>query len=159
MRSVSDVFLAAANAQTTAEIPIILLVIDHPTLSDPIRVCHNTENVTHDGETYYAFPFLIDLPADRDDELPRVTLTIDNTDRSIIPTLRTITTPPTVTMSVVLHGTPDVIEAGPYEFTLREMTYNAGSIQGFLSYEAILDEPFPGDEFIPPYFPGLFENV
>lgn len=152
-------FKRAAFAQNTGEAPIILLQIDHPTLATPIRVCHNTEAITHDGDSYLPFPFLIDLPADRDDELPRVTLTIDNVDRSIIPAFRAITSPPTVTMKVVLATSPDDVEAGPFEFSMREINYSAGSIQGFLSYEAILDEPFPGDSFTPSIFRGLFETI
>lgn len=158
-RNVTAIFKRAAFAQTTPECPVILLEIDHPTLSVPIRVCHNSEDVISNGDTYIAFPFLIDMPADRDDEIPRVTLTIDNIDRSIIQALREITSEPSVEMSIVLAGTPDDIEAGPFPMTLREITYDVWQIQGYLSYEPILDEPFPGDAFTPNYFPGLYNAV
>lgn len=154
--SVSANALAASFAPETDEVWVALLLIEHAAIT-PIRVCDNMEDVVSNGQTYVAYPFDIRLPGSNAREMPKVTLTIDNVDRTIVETLRAVATPATVTLSIVLASSPDTIEAGPYRMTLRSArTPNPAQVQGELAYEDVLNQPFPAASFTPNLFPGLF---
>jgi hypothetical protein len=155
-RSVSNTFKTAIYTQDTSELFLFLLEIDHADLDTPLRFVNNTEDVTSDSNVYTAFPFMINLPADKEDQLPRVTLAIDNIDQTIVQTLRELSSPATVSVSLILHRDPDTIEAGPFEFTMKNATYTAEVVTCELAYEDILNEAFPGDSFTPNHFTGLF---
>ncbi|MBE0598443.1 MAG: DUF1833 family protein, partial [Desulfuromonadales bacterium] len=122
---------------------------------------HTTALFGFDGHlgspyVYQPFPFDIALPADRDDQISKVTLTIDNVDRAIVRAVRELASAPTVTLEIVLASSPDVVEAGPFEFTLQDAGYDALTVSGTLGYEDILNEPFPAGAFVPAAFPGMF---
>lgn len=146
----------ALFAQETEEAFIVLLTIDHANLLTPQRFAHNTVDFISRGETYLAYPFEIDLPGQDPERPPRVTLRIDNVSREIVLTLRQIQSAPTVTMEVVMASTPDNVEAGPYEFTLRSVDGDAFLIEGELSFEDILNDAYPAGDFTPATHPGLF---
>ena len=156
-RSVSATLEAALYQQETNEIFHTLLEIAHAGMSETLRYVDNTADVTSNGDVYTAFPFVIySPPADTDDYLPSVRLTIDNIDRVIIAELRSIDSAPTVDVSIVLASDPDTIECGPLQFTLKSISYDAQTITAELSYENILNEPFPAGTFTPTDFAGLF---
>ena len=156
-RSVSATLEAAVYAQQTDQVFHILLEIAHADMSATLRFVNNTADVTSNFETYTAFPFTIDFPpADGEDQLPRVTLVIDNIDRSIIAELRDIDSAPTIDVSVILAAVPDTVECGPLQFTLKSIDYDAQVITAELGFEDILNEPFPAGTFTPTDFAGLF---
>lgn len=156
MRPLSSVARRALFAQETDQVFLLLLTIAHPSLTASIRCVDNTEDIVSRGETYIAFPFEITLPDERDETPPRMRLRIDNVDRSIVQAVRTIQSPPTITLEVVLAASPSTIEARFDGFQLRQTTYDALTVEGDLEAEAVLSEPFPAGSFIPSDFPGLF---
>lgn len=144
-------------AQETGEVFLLLLVIEHPSLPAPIRVVNNTEDIDSGGVTYQRFPFELALPPENDEAPPTVSLRIANADRQIVQAVRSLAGEAmTVALSVVMASSPDTVEAGPYRFTLRDVTYDAAIVEGTLRFEDILNEPYPADEFTPARFPGLF---
>jgi hypothetical protein len=144
-------------ASQTGEAFIVLLTLSHPTLANPIRVCSDGQALISNGNTYVAFPFRISLPAEAEGAPPTTELEIDNVDRSIVKAVREATGEPIqISMSVVLASSPNTIEAGPFDFTLRNVEYDASVVRGQLQYEDILNEPYPGDTMTPSRFPGLF---
>lgn len=147
--------LAAAFAQETGEAYLFILEISHPSLSEPIRITNNHEAVVSNGNTYTPLNFEIDIP-DQGEDVPNVTVKIDNVDRVIVDNIRAINSPPTFSLSVVLSSTPDIIEAGPFEMRLSDVEYDAFVVSGRLMFEDILTEPYPAGSFNPPSFPGLF---
>ena len=157
-RSTSSTLRQAVFAEETGKVFLLLLTIQHADIGSPdtLYFVDNFENVTSGGHTYTAFPFTIDLPGDSDDELPRVQLTIDNVDRSIVEAIRNLGGAPTVTLSVVLSSSPNTIEAGPFEMKMRNAEYDSLVVTGDLQSDDILNEPYPGDAFTPQNFPGLF---
>jgi hypothetical protein len=155
-RNVTSVLKGAAFAQETDQVFLILLEINHSSLAAPIRAVNNQVNIESNGDTYIGFPFDITLPQDFEDALPSVTLTICNVDRSIVYAIRTLTGPPTVTISVILASDPDTIEAGPFSMTLREASYDSMVVSGMIMAEDVLNEPYPADDFTPANFRGLF---
>ena len=156
MRTLSPVALNAVLEQQTDVVYHTLLTIDHPDFAAPIRVVDNNADVVSNGETYTAFPFLINLPAEQDNQLPHVQLTIDAIDQTIIRALKALTTPPTVELSVKTSNDPDVIEVGAYKFTMSSTTFNALILTSTLRFEDLLHEPYPSQRFLPSNFPGLF---
>jgi hypothetical protein len=153
--TVSSTFKAALFGQQTGEALLVLLAIDHDDMASTLYVVNNTENITSNAQEYIAFPFETKLP-DFSQGIPKAQLTISNVDRQIVQTIRSITSKPTVTLSVVLSSTPDTIEYGPLDFEMDNVQWNVFVVTGTLSFENIHDEPYGGDRFTPNMFPGLF---
>lgn len=156
-RNLSATALESILAQHTDEEWVILLTLDHPDMADgPIRVARRREVLISRGHEFVAFPFDVHLPGQSDEQLPTVQLQIDNVDRRIVQAVREIRTAPTVLLEVVIASQPDIVEFTSDQFTLANVSYNAQVVSGTLSYEAFLDEPFPGDLITPDAFPGGF---
>lgn len=155
-RTVSSVFRSAAFAQQTDQIYLILVVINHASLAQPIRVVNNFSNITSNGNEYIGCPFDLELPGDSEEALPGASIIICNVDRQIVQAVRSVTGPPTITISVILASSPNTVEAGPYSMILREANYDTMSVSGNIVSEDVLNESYPGDSFTPGNFPGLF---
>lgn len=156
MRNLSSTALQAIYDNDTDEVFLVLITIDHSVLSEPIRVVANSENTTSRGDEYIAYPFDIQLPSDEESSPPRAQIVIDNVDREIVKSLRSITSPASFSIEVVLASDPDVIEASWYNFELRNVKGDVFQISGELTIEDVSSEPYPGDTFTPSKFRGLF---
>lgn len=155
-RNVSATARQALYDQSSGEVFLVLLEIDHPDLTAPIRLVHNTEEVIHGGNTYAPYAFKVDLPDENEDGIGNAKLTIDATDRQIVYAVRAVTDAPSLTIKIVLASSPDVIEAGPLEFKLGPVSYNAEAVTVDLIYEDRLHLKVPYLTFTPEYFGGLF---
>ena len=156
MRNLSLAARQSMMAQQTDVVWHILLTISHESLLEPIRVVNNTENVTSRGNVFQAFPFLINIPEDSAERTPTVQLQIDNIDRSITQTIRSLASKPTIILEIITSADTDQLEVGPFEFQLSNVDYDAMLITGTLNYEPILFQPYPSDTFTPSTCPGLF---
>jgi hypothetical protein len=85
-------------------------------------------------------------------------MSIDNIDTEILKAIRNLTGKrPSVRMEVVLASSPDTVEAGPFNFSILSINYNAASIQGTIGFEDdILNTAFPADTYTPTNSKGLF---
>jgi len=155
-RLVSLPALQGALAAQTDEVYLVLLQIDHADLPSPIRLVNNSVDVTSSGDVYTAFPFEVQLPDDREDKEPLASLKIDNVSRDLIDEIRSIQSPPLMTISVILESSPSIIEWGPLELETRGVTYDASSIVFRLGYSTFTREPFPFRTFDSVNFPGMF---
>ncbi len=149
-------FQHAINGPVTDQAFILLAQIDHASLLQPIRVAQNWQDVVSNGHTYLAFPFTVMLPDDISDQMPRPTLEIDNVDLSITDAVRGMTTPATVTLSIVLSGDPNTVEFGPFQLTLRKVEYDMQTVKGELAFDELWGEQYPGDTINPTNYPSLF---
>lgn len=138
-----------------SDLPLILLTLDHDDLVEPLRVVNNKSDITSNGEVYTAFPFEIELPSDLEDAPPNARLRIDNVSREIGQTIRSISTPPSLTVQVVRGDAPDTVELEFSGMVLRNVRYDALTVQGDLEFEDLTREPFPAITFSPADFPGL----
>lgn len=154
-RTVSSTLKASVFAQNTEQVYLALLVISHADITTLRFVC-NTEDVTSGGNVYTAYPFDIRLPQERDDQPPQMPIIIDNVDRAIVDEIRTLTSAPDITLTMVLASSPNTLEYGPVEATLRNVKWDLGTITGDLQAEDLLNEPYPGYAFTPQTTPGLF---
>ena len=154
-RTLSPTARRALYAAQTDEQFVTLLRLSGTGIAT-IYVCDDAVDVVSRGDTYLAFPFRIDSPPENEDKLEASSLIIDNVDQQIVQAVRLITAPMRVEMEVVLASAPDTVELGPVRFSLREVRYDALTIQGRLLHEDVLNEPFPADAFTPGSYPGLF---
>jgi hypothetical protein len=154
--TVSTAFKTSAFAADTADVWLVLLTISHASISPSVRVVNNTEAITSNGNEFIAFPFDLALPDSREDAPPRARLTIDNVSREIAQAIRSITSPPTVTIEIIRASAPDTIEASFPDFKLRNVTWDVGKVSGDLTVEDFTSEPYPAGIFSPASFPGLF---
>lgn len=154
-RSLSITAREAVFAQQTGEVFLFLLELDHESYSVPVRVVNDYNDITSNGNLYTAFPFQVVLPKNSE-EISKATLIIDNVSRELIASVRSIDTGLSASLSLVLASSPDTIEAGPFNFTLTNVMYNAMTIRGELNYENILSQQYPKETFTPQNHPGLF---
>lgn len=82
--SFSNEFKINVNKLNADEQVLILMIIEHPFLSDPVRLVNDNRNFIFDGEDYIAMPFSVKRQDDVQNELPRVTLTVPNVGRSLV---------------------------------------------------------------------------
>lgn len=158
MNQVSPAAMQAMMAQTTNEVFLSFMRVEHPSLSAPILlVCNYEPIVRHDG-TYQPFAFNAPSPAQVEDgKVPQTQITIDNTDLSVQQAMRTLRSPPTVTLFTALASSPDVVEEGPYVFQLAGVDCDENQITGTLSYDAsVFDQNMPAQIYSPVNSPGLF---
>jgi Domain of unknown function (DUF1833) len=153
---VSTAARQAMFAQETGEAFLILLTIDHPDFTAPIRVVNNTVNVTSGGQEYFAYPFDLTLPDSDHDKDIVAHLSIDNVSREITEAIRDADEPPTVEIAVIRAAAPDAHEISLPTFTLRDVNWDALTISGELVLSDITFEPYPAYVFDPNRFPGLF---
>jgi hypothetical protein len=147
--------IASLFRQHSDDVWLVLLTISHPSMTT-VRVVNNTEPIVSNGQAYSAFPFQIQLPQDAAERMATATLTISNVDRSLVDEIRTIAGRPTVSIAVIAAARPDDVEFGPLEFELSGVQWNAEAISGQLTYEPVMQQPFPAGVFDPQRFPGLF---
>jgi len=146
----------ALFAPQTDKVFLTLITINHADLGSPLRFVNDNVQIVSNSNTFLPFPFEIALPPAVADELVVASLRIDNIDRGITSTLRTITSAPTVTIEVVLSNDADNRQLGPLTFTWRVASFDAFTVEGELLFEELLSEPYPGDRVTPSTFPSVY---
>ena len=139
-----------------------VLAIGHASLAVPLLLCNNGEDIEIDDLTFTAVPFDVTLPDDREDGVPTVSITLDNSDQALTPLLRSITGDLSVTVASARAVNLDVspptftIEIVYLPFSLSDCVLTAEAAQLNLSYENGFATEFPADDFTPSDFPGMF---
>lgn len=139
------------RAGLMSEIPFVCLTFDHPTLSDPILVVNNTEDVVRSAGTFVAFPFTFRDYIRGDNDFPTGEITADNVDRTIMTALRGLPSPmPTVTYECVLSGDVNTVVQGPMEFVVLGFSASLHTISLRIALDySFLSDAFPKDIFTP----------
>lgn len=153
-RTLSPAMTAAIAAESTDECPLMLVTIAHDDLDAPIRVVNNIENITSNGETFIGLPFAIELP-DEGDRPGEARISVDNVNRAIAEAVRSISTPPDVTIQVILASQPDTIDLELTGLKMRDVTMDASAVTGYLRFEELTVEPVAAT-MTPSRFPALF---
>lgn len=159
-------FFSAIHGRSVDEVFILLVTITHESLSIPIRICNDTRDmlesgyrgVLSQGEEFTYIPFDIKLPNLEQDTIPTSKLSCDNISREITKAIQAITTPPEVRMQIALSSDPDTIEYDIEGFVLNNVNWDVLVIEGDLTVEYFMSEPYPAPEFTPSRFPGLFRG-
>ncbi len=155
MRTISGQALQAVQANCTGEVFLFLAKIEHDDLASPIRYVNNTEAIVNTEGTWNPSHFDFVLP-EEGDEMKGAQITIGNVDRSLVPIIRSISSPPTITMSLILADSPDTFEWGPVEFQLAGVQYDVSKISGTISATKNLNSNMSRYRFTPDLFPGAF---
>lgn len=157
----------AVNAPLTDEVFIILITIDHPTLTQPIRVSNDptqmlpsaqVRGTISQGDEYIFFPFDFSFPSQEANASPIAQIRIDNVSREISTVINEMNSAPSFDIKVVLASAPDIIELELPDFKLRNAEWNAVGVTGDITVEYFDQEPFPSGRFNPSGFTGLFAS-
>lgn len=147
---------------------ITLLTITGTGISPALRIADGyTQRISEDSEdvlygvvsrtnNYIFLPFQISLPTEEVASAPRCTISITDVTRYLLPTIRSISSTPSVKIELVLSASPDTVEATFDGFQMGSISYNSDGITAELSVASLTQEPFPAHTFTPSYFPGLF---
>ena len=80
----SDEFKINVNKLNSDELVLVLLEINHPFLSQTIRLVNDNRDFLLNGNNYLAMPFQITRQNDVQGEIPKVSLVVSNVGRSLI---------------------------------------------------------------------------
>jgi len=155
-RIVSATAQQAVNAPQTNQVFLVIVEITHTDLVTPLRFVNNNVDITSNGNVYTACAFNFTPPADEDGTIKNTQIIIDNVDRSITQVIRALVGPPSLSISIILADNPNDIEVGPWEFILRNVTYNISTIGGDLIYLNYLLDYFSPIVYNANNFPGLY---
>lgn len=136
---------ARQQVQSSQVQDVILVVLDitHPgsdtVPATNIRVVNNNESITWDGNLYEAASFKFTPPSQEEGEASAARLSISNIDRRIVEVVRSINSSPKVEANIVFVRYDDTVpaverEAGPWTFDLSQVSYNAKTVTGTLSF-------------------------
>ena len=165
-RLVSLGFRAAANAEHTGEVPVALVTITHPDLDAPVRLSSDPTSrlsadplrygTRHRGDVYEFVLMAALLPDDKQDAPPTVTLEFDNVAADMVQLVRSVTTPATVDIAVVLASDPDVIEEQYTGLIAIRAPYDESRISFEIARQDIAPRPWPAHRMTAARFPGQF---
>lgn len=146
--------------------PIFLITITHTSLATPIRLSTDaTVRLTEEPLVYatqsrsndYLYAGVaITIPNEEDRSPPSSKLIIQNIDRDLIPTARSISTPASAEIELVLASDPDTVEITFVAMDMVNLVYNQDTLTFDLIIDALVSEPYPAGTFSPAYFAGLF---
>lgn len=162
-------FRDAAYPEQTGAAFATLLTIEHEDLATPILLTDNGSAIVYasdltDGAgnvaaltgTYVSMPIEIEAPGQSDDRL-RGTIRVPNVDQAIGAAIESIATPATITITVVLAGSPSVIVGGPHRMLeLSDVRGDALVIEGAVTRPALTVEPYPRHWIRPSVFRAVF---
>lgn len=158
-RVLSPEALQEMLAENSGAVAAYALKIMHADLQDDLRLIANTEDITFETELYKSLLFSASLPEDSEDEVPTVRISIDNVSGEIVKTVRSISSPPMMELSVLLIFPDGTIkrESGPANFRMTRADWDALICEAHLGYEAdYLNEPAQAHRYDPTTHPGLF---
>lgn len=134
-----------------------LLILDHASLAEPVRLVNDTRNWVIGGSTFVGLPFSLKLPDEQNKETPRSQLVIDNVGRGLTAALENLPVGEelTATIRIVSRATPAVVD---YEFIAPMTGVQATPTQVTASIgpEDIMRRPAVRLRFDPLTAPGLF---
>lgn len=142
----------------SGELPVLLMIIDHPDLPDPVRMCQSGEDISHQGETYIAIPFEIKPPEDKSQGLGRGQLSVSNVGKPIMSWIEMSQGGfgSTVTLKRVMRDTPDTVQWQLDGLILSNVSADQEKITGQLGWEDLLGLPAVAVRYNPENQPGIF---
>lgn len=156
MRTLSPTASRAILAPETPEIFLACLTITHPEI-EPIRIVNNTEDIARGGTVFRAYPFEAPLPDDGEDAPASLQITIDNIDREVVRLIRGLQGIPTAVLEVVLASSPDVVEVGPFDFSIIASDIDVMTVVLTAGYlEDFMNQGVPAQAYTPSNSRGLW---
>ena len=155
--TISNTFKQEAFLSNSDEPYLTLLTMTHADITT-IRVVDNQADIVSNGNTFTAFPFVMELPDSREGSSPRARISIDGVSRELATAIRSISTVASIQIEVIRASVPDTIELTWPSFNLRNVRWDAQRVSGDLVAEELEVEPFPIWQFSPANAPGLYKG-
>jgi hypothetical protein len=159
VRTLAQTILAALYADETEEVFLLLATVSLADATVALRVVNNPEDITSNSNVFTASNFELVLPSYSDSDTGAATILLENIGQTLIASIRSESDPMTVSIDLIVASDPDTALAGPWNFTIRKVSYNLTSIRADLEHDSYLDEPYPVGDFTPNTTPGLFKAV
>ncbi len=156
-RNYSAAYKSTLAKTSAEEAPLILLEINHPALTSPVRVVSDTQALTSNGNLYVAIQFGCELPDDFESQMPRASLWVDNVGRDLMYWIETSGggAGSTATLSQVMRSRPDLIEWS-ITMNLYNVEADMSRVSADLGFEAFFSRPSVQMAFRPNTAPGVF---
>lgn len=156
----------AAYGEAPADVPVVLVTIDHEELDAPIRLSSDPTvrlsdeplryGTISNGEEYDFVLLSVSLPDEEEDTPPAASLVIENVAADMVALVRSVATPLTVDLALVLASAPDALEEHYRWFRSTKISYDAATVSIDLIREPLSTEPWPAQRMTKSRFPGLF---
>lgn len=150
-------FQRTVNSTEADEFPLVLLEIDHPDLSEPVRVVGDKENIVSNGDTYIRFSFDFIGVTDPEVGLGEAKLSLDNLGREFLVWLETADwrKPTSVRIQTVRRSDPDNVEV-EYNMFLDDLITSPSTVEGKLTFGIAIDSLLMRILYNKQNSPGLF---
>jgi len=165
VRTLTPALIQAMTGQQTTEVIVVLVTIDHDFLTDPLLFSSDpTERVSSvpllyktvsRGDDYFYVPMEVTLPDEAEGTSLQAKLKVSNVGREQITLLRSVSTPATVTLEVVLASDPDTVAITLPVLDLTGANWDGQAVELTLTIEALDKEPYPAGNYDPSHFPAL----
>ena len=137
--------------------PVILLEIQHPSLNETIRIARDTDDFTHNGNTYIGVSFGFAPPPQYQTRLPKAMIWIDRYTDDVIEWIDRANGGRDATFKIieVLRETPDIVET-EISLIAKSVSYDSTRIVAELTFDYRFNRPFCAWRFTRENAPGLF---
>jgi len=168
MRTLPLTMTNALNAERTADHPILLLEIWHPSVnggahmylsSDPttfVTADPPTYKTTHLAVDYIFLPMFIQMPDDVPGRATRARIGIQNISRELVALARSVSTRGYCDMTLLMRTNLAVKAINYPTFRIRNVQGNETVISWEFGIDGMDDEPVPAGLITPAGFPNSF---
>lgn len=156
MRPFSSATIRSILALDSQDAFILLMTLIDNETSNRYYAALNTQDIVSRGIVFTASYFEFIFPSDSDEAPTGCQVTIDNVDLRLVDLLRRVTKPIGVIVELVVAARPDQVEMQITDLLMREISWDASTIQGTLVSDDPLNARFPSDIYEPRTFGGLF---
>lgn len=155
MQSLSQELRSQLYGQTSDDPFLMLVTMKHESF-DTLRFVNDAVDIESRGNTFVAFPIKITLPTDDGEAKREVKMSLDNVSLELIDELRSVVTPISAKIEMVLASQPDVVQMEVVDLLLRNITYNRQTISATLHLDDFLNTEMASERYTPTTFPGIF---
>lgn len=155
-RTLSATAAASALAAQTAEVWLACLTISGSGLPT-FRIVTDNVPLERSVGTFQPYPFEADLPDDVERTAGTVDIRICNVDREVTRLLKEYGGIPQARLEIVLASQPDIVEVGPFDFSVLAAEADELTISLKLGHnEDLLNQRVPAQSYNPSNSPGLW---
>lgn len=155
-RTLSATAAASALAAQTAEVWLACLTISGSGLPT-FRIVTDNVPLERSVGTFQPYPFEADLPDDVERTAGTVDIRICNVDREVTRLLKEYEGIPQARLEIVLASQPDIVEVGPFDFSVLAAEADELTISLNLGHnEDLLNQRVPAQSYNPSNSPGLW---
>lgn len=156
-RNYSEEYKSTLAQVSSNEGTLVLLTIVHPSLSIPVRIVNDMQDLESNGDLYIGCPFKCVLPDDFEGQLPKAALSIDNVGGELIEWIETTDggNGSVVTFSQVMRSRPNQIEWS-ITMNLYNVHITQQAVTAELGFENLFAKPAIKMKYRPANSPGIF---